>query len=182
MWDPPAVATRPTDRQRAGPELGEFEDFEDPLAPRDDSSLPARRSAPLSHESFSAVFGQSTRTGRWSAPDRITAVAWFGEVKLDFREAEIASDGVVEVEATAIFGQVTLRVPRGAEVELGGVRALFAEVGTKQVDQVRNFARRWLMGDDEQDYEDDPDDFGEEPMILRVKGRAIFGGVVVQVD
>ena len=107
MWDPPAVATRPTDRQRADPELGEFEDFEDPLAPRDDSSLPARRSAPLSHESFSAVFGQSTRTGRWSAPDRITAVAWFGEVKLDFREAEIASDGVVEVDATAVFGDTS---------------------------------------------------------------------------
>ena len=149
-------------------------------------SLPASRrdEAPVwSHESLSALFGGCERTGRWSAPDRITANAWFGEVKLDFHDAEIAADGVVEVDANAVFGQVTLCVPPGTEIELDGCRAIFGEVGTTTVRSKRSFLH-WLgttgaIEDDEADYDDE--ELDDEPMLLRVTGTAIFGGVSVQV-
>ena len=185
VWDPPQVTHRPTDRapSEADLELDELDGLDDPLAPRDDTMLPARRASvpERSHDSVSAVFSQCERAGQWSAADRLSAAAWFGEVKLDFRDAEIASDGVVEVDATAVFGQIILKVPRGTQVEMGGVWALFGEAGTKQAtNKIGAFARKWLTGheSDEDEYEDEAD---EEPMILRVKGSAIFGAVTVEV-
>lgn len=181
------MTTRPTDREPgyAGPDVDDFDDPRDPLAPRDDSMLPSRH-APVdggrSHDSLSAVFGECKRSGRWSAADRLSTGAWFGSVTLDFREAEIASDGVVEVDATAVFGEIVLKVPRGTEVELGGVWALFAEVGsTQSKNRIGAFARKWLTGHDPHEYADE-DDADEEPMVLRVRGSAIFGSVTVQVD
>jgi len=180
LWDPRDVSTRTDDPETpARAHIGS-----DPLEPRDDGSLPSRREeAPAwSHESLSALFGSCERTGRWSSPDRITANSWFGEVKLDFRDAEIAADGVVEVEANAVFGQVTLRVPRGTEVELDGCRAIFGEVGTSTVKAKRAaLSLGWLGGTPDDDDEDDYDGEDDEPMLLRVTGTAIFGGVTVRV-
>lgn len=177
--------TRPSDRDPTA-ELDEQDDFEDPLAPRSDAALPARRPnrPALSHASYSAVFGNCERTGTWSAPDRLSVESWFGEVNLDFRDAEIAADGVVEVRANAIFGQVTLKVPRGTEIEMDGVSALFGGVSSKQSEKkLGDLARKWLTGgpgEDEYDEFDD-DDPEEEPMLLRVIGNAIFGQITVEV-
>ena len=57
-------------------------------------------------DSVSALFGSLGRSGGWLVPDYLTARAHFGEVKLDFREAILPSSGIVEIEATAIFGEV----------------------------------------------------------------------------
>ena len=150
--------------------------------PHETASLTTRRDqAPVwSHEALSALFGSCERTGRWSSPDRITANAWFGEVKLDFRDAEIAADGVVEVEANAVFGQVTLRVPRGTEIELDGCRAVFGEVGTSSAKKKLGLSLDWLGASVDDEDEDDPYD-DDEPMLVRVTGTAIFGGVTVEV-
>ncbi len=185
--------SRPSDRDPvyAEPELeelddrGEIDDLEDSFGPRSDASLPARRNEEaLTHGSYSAVFGSCERSGAWSAPDRLLVEAWFGEVSLDFREAEIASDGVVEVKANAVFGQVTLKVPRGTEIEMGGVSALFGGVESKRVEKkLGQLARRWLTGEAEDDYAEDADeDLNEEPMMLRVVGNAVFGQITVEVD
>ena len=179
----------PTDRDPAYAEPDEREGggLENPLAPRSDASLPARpapRQPPRSHATYSAVFGNCERSGGWSAPDRLSIECWFGEVKLDFREAEIASDGVVEVKANAIFGQVTLRVPRGTEIDLEGVSAVFGGVDSKRIEEGKlgRLARQWLTGDREDDYEEEEQaDSDEEPMVLRVIGNAVFGQVTVEV-
>jgi hypothetical protein len=178
--------TRPSDRDPVETLEEELDEFEDPLEPRSDASLPARRSnrPALSHSTYSAVFGNCERTGTWSAPDRLSVESWFGDVTLDFRDAEIAADGVVEVRANAIFGQVTLKVPRGTEIEMDGVSALFGGVGSKQTEKkLGDLARKWLTGErPEDEYEEfDDEDPDEEPMLLRVIGNAIFGQITVEV-
>ena len=124
-------------------------------------------------DSVSALFGSLGRSGGWLVPDYLTARAHFGEVKLDFREAILPSSGVVEIEATAIFGSIKLVVPVGTEVEMDSVWSAFGEIGHKKGwFRVRSFLRRFVTGEEE---EPEPD---HEPFVLRVTGRAIFGEVV----
>jgi predicted membrane protein len=73
-----------------------------------------------------AVFGDSARSGAWLPPDELRAVAGFGNVRLDFREADLPP-GPTEIRAFAVFGNVELLVPRGLDVELSGV-SLFGSV------------------------------------------------------
>ena len=78
-----------------------------------------------------AVMGDSRRQGRWRVEGPLAAVAVMGDVVLDLRGAEVPH-GDVDLVATAIMGDVTVYVPDGVDVELGGV----AVMGDKQV-QVR---------------------------------------------
>lgn len=48
-----------------------------------------------------------------------SAVAMFGEVKLDLREAQLDSDRTT-LDATAVFGAIVIRVPTEWRVEVGG--------------------------------------------------------------
>jgi hypothetical protein len=83
------------------------------------SSTPARHGArsrgypcddgPDGHETAVSVFGNTSRTGPWAPPEEIRAVAGFGNVVLDFREADLPA-GVTEVDAYAIFGNVVVKV------------------------------------------------------------------------
>ena len=137
-----------------------------------DSAL-SRVDVEFETDSVSALFGSLGRSGGWLVPDYLTARAHFGEVKLDFREAILPSSGIVEIEATAIFGSIKLVVPVGTEVEMDSVWSAFGEIGHKKGwFRVRSFLRRFVTGEEE---EPEPD---HEPFVLRVTGRAIFGEVV----
>ena len=157
--------------------------LEDPAALPDEAlpagSVPGALTRTEPSVSLSALFGTCSRTGAWSAPEHATVNAWFGEVKLDFRDADLPDDGVVEVDATAVCGQVTLIVERGTEVELDGTMAIFGEVSRKDGQRRgANLVRRLLGDPTEGDDWNGPDE--AEPMLLRVTGLACFGAVTVE--
>ncbi len=130
MWNPLADMPRATDdRVRRAPTLE---------APGADSALDAADEGSqeqveeeLSSQAISAIFGSSQRSGAWESADQIRARAYFGEVKLDFRDAILPLSGIVEVYATAVFGGVDVIVPKGADVEVESRAVVFGEVGLR---------------------------------------------------
>jgi class 3 adenylate cyclase len=69
---------------------------------------------------FVAIMCGTGARGRWRAPGRITAFAFWGHVKVDLRQAVI-DEQVVEVTAWAIMGSVEVVVPDGIPVDLDGM-------------------------------------------------------------
>jgi hypothetical protein len=106
-------------------------------------------------ERMVAVFGGVTRKGRWRIHKRTQALAVFGGMDLDLREA-VFEDPVVEISGFWCFGGLDMKVPAGMEVR-EQVVGIFG--GT------------------------DIDDLGElQPgaPTLVIKGLALFGGVKVR--
>jgi len=67
-----------------------------------------------------AVFSAVERKGVWQLDEDSYAVAVFGSVQLDLREAQIAAMGN-EIRAFAIFGAVEITIPPGMRAEVSGV-------------------------------------------------------------
>lgn len=102
-----------------------------------------------------AVFGGVTRKGRWRVRRNSQALALFGGMDLDLREATFES-GVVEISGFWCFGGCDIKVPPGIEVQ----------------DQVVG-----IFGGS------DVRDLGERQPgapTLVIKGLALFGGVSVK--
>ncbi|MDP9791557.1 hypothetical protein J2S43_000069 [Catenuloplanes nepalensis] len=99
-------------------------------AGREVQPLRQRAPAPLhgeivpAAEKLSAVFGSDVRRGAFALPERMTAAAYFGEVKIELQDAHLTRPYSV-IEATAIFGSVTIYVPEGVDVRLTGPAAVF---------------------------------------------------------
>ena len=72
-----------------------------------------------------AVFGDSTKRGRFKLDDESAAIAAFGDCTLDLSEALIDGPNPL-ITAVAVFGDVTVIVPDGIEVDLEGV-AVFGD-------------------------------------------------------
>jgi DUF1707 SHOCT-like domain len=62
-----------------------------------------------------AIFGGATRTGRWRVRKNIQALALFGGIDLDLRDA-IFEAPVVEISGFWCFGGLDIKVPEGIEV------------------------------------------------------------------
>ncbi|HEX6421055.1 MAG TPA: DUF1707 domain-containing protein [Acidimicrobiales bacterium] len=69
---------------------------------------------------FVAVMCGAGARGRWRAAPRIWALAFWGGVHIDLREAEIESP-VVDIRAWAIMGGVTVTVPPGVRADVHGL-------------------------------------------------------------
>lgn len=69
---------------------------------------------------FVAVMCGAGARGRWRAAPRIWALALWGGVHIDLREAEIESP-VVDIRAWAIMGGVTVTVPPGVRADVHGL-------------------------------------------------------------
>jgi hypothetical protein len=67
-----------------------------------------------------AIFGDSGRRGRFKLDDESAAFAVFGDCTLDLSEALIEGPNPL-ITAVAVFGNVTVVVPDGIDVELEGV-------------------------------------------------------------
>ncbi len=68
-----------------------------------------------------AVFCGSKFDARaWNPGKYVTGLAMFGEVKIDFRQAQL-EPGVTHVTCVNIFGVTQLRVPEGIPVNMNGV-------------------------------------------------------------
>lgn len=104
-----------------------------------------------------SIFGSTERKGTWTGAQAIRAVAVFGSVELDFREARLPA-GVVELEVLAIFGSVEITVPPELQVEMhgGAILGSFESV-------------------DRSPSSPDP----ERP-LLRIKGIATLGSVEIE--
>jgi hypothetical protein len=72
-----------------------------------------------------AVFGESRRRGRFTLDDESVVLATFGDCTLDLSEALIEGPNPL-ITAVAAFGNVTVIVPDGIEVDLEGV-AIFGD-------------------------------------------------------
>jgi Cell wall-active antibiotics response LiaF, C-terminal len=105
-----------------------------------------------------AVFGGTSRRGRWVPARRNTAIGILGGVQLDFREAMLGP-GVTEVAVFACMGGVEIIVPPEMAVEVDGMAIMGGF--DHETDTVLNR---------------DPD----QP-LLRVKGLVVMGGVEIAV-
>ncbi|MBN1171678.1 MAG: DUF1707 and DUF2154 domain-containing protein [Micromonosporaceae bacterium] len=86
-------------------------------------------------ERLLAIFGEDSRKGHWIVPAKVEVRTIFGGCELHFEDAQIQHP-VTRVEATVIFGGVTLFVPEGVEVRLSGA-AIFGGKDTKLRDAPR---------------------------------------------
>lgn len=112
-------------------------------------------SATAEPERLVAIFGGSTRKGKWRIRKHTQALAVFGGIDLDLREA-VFEDPVVEISGFWCFGGLDIKVPAGIEVR----------------DQVMGV----FGGSDVTDLGD------HQPgaPTLVIKGLALFGGVSVK--
>jgi hypothetical protein len=130
---------------------------------------PARVAAPQSGSRFTidatgqdlqpdkmiAIFGGVTRTGRWRFRKKIQALALFGGMDLDLRDA-IFEAPVVEISGFWCFGGLDMKVPEGIDVQ----------------DQTAG-----IFGGT--DVRDIGDPVPGAPTLV-IKGVALFGGVSVR--
>ncbi|MFY1668402.1 DUF1707 SHOCT-like domain-containing protein [Plantactinospora sp. WMMB334] len=121
--------------------------------------LPARRSGATelepAPERLVAIFGNESRKGRWPVPARLEAQSVFGDCHIELQDAQL-SQPVISIDATAIFGSVTIFVPEGVEVRLTGT-AIF---GSKE-SKLRGTAPPGAP-------------------VLEVRSRVVFGSVTVR--
>ncbi len=73
--------------------------------------------------SIVTFFGHRRQAGRWRLPGALRARALFGDLHLDLREVTVHDD-VVNISAVTLFGNLTVDVPEGVEVELTGFDVL----------------------------------------------------------
>lgn len=73
------------------------------------------RGAQAAPDRMIAVFGGTTRTGKWRIRKHTQAYALFGGIDLDLRDA-VFEDPVVEIFGIWCFGGLDVKVPEGLEV------------------------------------------------------------------
>ncbi|MFG2582046.1 DUF1707 SHOCT-like domain-containing protein [Streptomyces malaysiensis] len=120
-------------------------------APGRDAAAGWSRSLPEG-ENLVAIFGGSTRKGRWRVRRRTNALAIFGGVEIDLTEAVFEQREIV-IHVVAAFGGVEIKVPENVSLRGSGAGI--------------------LGGFDVRTYEaQDP-----EAPVIHVTGFAVFGGV-----
>ena len=86
----------------------------------DDDARGALRRRARSVRWLVAIFSSSSRRGRFRLDDEAAVLAAFGDCTLDLSEASIEGPNPL-VSAAALFGNVTVIVPEGIEVDLQGL-------------------------------------------------------------
>jgi len=64
--------------------------------------------------------GDVKRSGAWAVAAESSFRTWFGNIKLDLRQAQISA-AETRIHARVLFGNIDLLVPEGVEVELQAV-------------------------------------------------------------
>ena len=89
-----------------------------------------RRSDPDNVDSF-VIFGTVETRSRSQQFRGGSAVSMFGEIKLDLREAQPTSEGAT-LDATALFGALSIRVPKEWRVEVNGA-PIFGSINNQAI-------------------------------------------------
>jgi Cell wall-active antibiotics response 4TMS YvqF len=95
--------------------------------------------------------------GRWLVPETHTAFAFMGGVVLDLREATFETSHVT-INARAVMGEVKILIDAHTQVVVDGMP---------------------IMGDFSQARDKTPPTIDEHSPIVRVRGVALMGSVVV---
>ncbi|MBO0812993.1 MAG: DUF1707 domain-containing protein [Microlunatus sp.] len=125
-----------------------------PAASPGDSLIDTSSSNPAPDRMI-AIFGGTTRKGRWRVRRKLEAYALFGGQDLDMRDA-IFESPVTEISGCWCFGGMEIKVPEGVEVQ----------------DQVMG-----VFGGTDISKLGDP---APGAPVLVIKGLALFGGVSVK--
>ncbi|MCP3983119.1 MAG: hypothetical protein GY723_01945 [bacterium] len=151
------------------------------LDPRDEAHLPALAEEDdsdldeITYDRVSTVLGGVERSGYWAVADRIRARSILGNLKLDFREADLPPDGMIEVCCEVVLGEIELVVPKGAEVEMQEVKSVLGEVKHQSGRSgVRPILRRVLKSGGSEDQ-----GLPGRGLLFVVTGRVILGGLTV---
>jgi hypothetical protein len=123
--------------------------------PAKQTALVPANQAPAAAQALS-IFGSTRRAGRWSVPRQMVARAVFGNVELDFRDAVLPA-GPVDLEVSAIFGNIEITVPPHLAVESVGNAIL------GNFDHVDRTAQ----------------DLPADAPVLRIHGKTVFGNVEI---
>lgn len=117
-------------------------------------TTPVARTSLVAQDSLVKVgfFSGATLAGQWDTPSIVHCYATFGGVDIDFTDAVWTSDEVV-IDAFAVFGGITVKVPAGVEV----IDRTFAIFGGTSVKRTTTGKRRII-----------------------IKGLAAFGGIDVK--
>jgi hypothetical protein len=167
------IMNRPPDQRRPRPpavQLHEPDDAHLPAVRPDDAEVADVSklvASYASYDSVSALLSSVERSGEWQVADRLRVHARFGYVKLDFRRAELPTDGVVEILCDALCGQIDLTVPEGSEIEMERVRVIVGDL------KHRSLRPRARTGQEKRPAET-PE--GEGPLFV-LSGRAVFGAI-----
>jgi hypothetical protein len=121
------------------------------------------------------VLSNQGRGGVWEPADQIRAVAVWGHVELDFRQASLPPGGIVDIDCSAIMGAIEIHVPSGAQVEIDGMPLLGSFEHKSRGRGVAERVREWVRGGD-REHDEDPD----APPLFRVHGLALMGSVAVK--
>src|SRR3954454_5036253 len=82
------------------------------------SDLPATAAVGLPTPSAGARgVGDVKRSGAWTVPAETSFRTWFGNIKLDLRQAQISATET-HIHARALFGNLDLLIPEGVEVDV----------------------------------------------------------------
>ncbi|HKJ93929.1 MAG TPA: DUF1707 domain-containing protein [Longimicrobiales bacterium] len=157
----PASEASPADHAPGGTEVRPRDADERrarPPARRGRAPITDRDRAAAADSVVVAVMGGSRKVGRWRPPPHMHAVAVWGGVVLDFRDA-LLPEGRFEVSAFAVMGGVEIIVPEDLAVEINGLAFMGG------FDQAADTVR------------EDAD--GDGPTLV-VSGFALMGGVTVR--
>ena len=118
---------------------------------------PAVPFMPAERLRIASVFASTKRAGSWTVPLELDLVVAFGEITIDLRDAVFGAD-FLDVDLNVRFGQLTLIVPVGTQVE-NEVREVFSSSSHSTRD-----AR------------------GAAPigLLIRLRGRVLFGQLEVK--
>jgi hypothetical protein len=119
-------------------------------APRPAHGGPSHPAA-VTTDNAVAIFGGSTRKGRWRVASRINAFALFGGVDIDLTQATFEHREIV-INATAVFGGIDIKVPENVSLRGQGAGVFGG-------------------------YEVRPHDADPDAPVVIVRGAAVFGGV-----
>jgi predicted membrane protein len=103
-----------------------------------------------------SVFGDITHAGSWPTRDRMSPIAVFGDIDLDFRHATMPAESIA-INAVAPFGNIEVLVPDGVQVDVGG----FTLFGSKKVAVGAAIAN-------------------DSDVAIRVRGFTLFGSLKVR--
>lgn len=140
------------------PEVPEIDPVEGTRAASAGAARPPAEADRPGHGLVLAVWSGVKRSGSWTPPRHLHAVAVMGGAELDLREARFP-EGETTVNVLAVMGGVEIVVPPGLRVQCSGIPL--------------------VGGFDSLDQDGDP---GVAPgAVLRIRGLACMGGVEVRV-
>jgi hypothetical protein len=122
--------------------------------------VPARQVLPAttSHQSSTAIMGESKRQGAWLVPAQHTAFALMGSITLDLREATFAERDIT-ITTNAVMGEVQVIVDAGTNVVVSGTP---------------------VLGEFHQARDKVAPELSAASPIVRIRGFALMGSVTVR--